>query len=168
LRLVIAGDGEQRSELEQLALNLSVDARFTGQVGAAERDHLLSLADIVVIPSRVLPCGRTEGMPIACLEAMAAGRVVIASRVGGLAETIVDGHNGLLVEPGDHRTLAQAILRATSDCDLCERISAGARAAAARYHWSRLGPKFSRIIKSCIENNDSIVYDQACKAAGAD
>jgi colanic acid/amylovoran biosynthesis glycosyltransferase len=94
-RLVVAGDGDQRRALEALARKLSIDAVFLGQVDASERDQLLAQSKVVVVPSRVLQSGRTEGTPVVCLEAMAAGRPVIAARVGGLAEIIVDGHNGL-------------------------------------------------------------------------
>ena len=167
-QLIIAGNGEKRNELEQLARNLSVDAHFTGQVTAAERDRLLLLADMVVIPSRVLPCGRTEGMPVVCLEAMAAGRVVIASRAGGLAETIVDGHNGLLFETGDHLMLRSKIMRAMVDRELCEKISARAEQTAAMHCWSQIGASFSRILNDSLKKNDSIAYDQAYRAASAD
>src|SRR5262249_54324036 len=74
VRVIVGGDGECRNELEQLALKMSVKASFLGRVNATERQYLLSLCDAVVIPSRILQDGRTEGTPVVCLEAMAAGR----------------------------------------------------------------------------------------------
>ena len=84
LRLVIAGDGPQRAELTALATHPAI--QFLGAVDTpSARDRLLGAACVVVIPSRVLPSGRTEGTPLIALEALAANVPVIASRVGGLA-----------------------------------------------------------------------------------
>jgi glycosyltransferase involved in cell wall biosynthesis len=156
LRLIVAGDGERRDELESLARALSVNARFIGGIGASERERLLSVCDAVVIPSRVLADGRTEGTPVVCLEAMAAGRVVIASRVGGLAEAIVDGENGLLFEQGDHRTLKDKLLLVLSDDSLRRSIAENARRSAAAYDWPRIGLRYAAIIKSALRKNDAI------------
>ena len=151
-QLLIAGDGEMRAELDSLARELSVDAKFLGSVGAEERSRLLAACDMVVIPSLVLPSGRTEGMPVACLEAMAAGRAVIASRAGGLAEVIVDGYNGLLFEPGDHFRLAERLNLVLGDADLKLWLEANARRTVARFEWSQTGLRFSKIIKGILRN----------------
>jgi glycosyltransferase involved in cell wall biosynthesis len=99
-RLVIAGDGPLR------ALQHSVpDVTFLGAVDAATRDRLLSEASLVVVPSRVLANGRTEGMPMIALEALAAGVPVVASAVGGLASLSA----ATRVPPDDPRALATAI-----------------------------------------------------------
>jgi glycosyltransferase involved in cell wall biosynthesis len=154
VRLVIAGDGEKRRELEARARELSVTATFAGRVAARQRESLFAACDVVVVPSRVLAGGRTEGTPVVCLEAMAAGRVVIAARTGGLEDVIVDGQNGLLFEPGDHRLLREKLLLALSDEDVRGRISANARRRAQAYEWSRIGERFSKIIESALEKND--------------
>jgi glycosyltransferase involved in cell wall biosynthesis len=151
LQLMIAGDGPQKKALEQLAHQLSVDARFLGRVGVDEKIRLLSVCDVVVIPSLVLSDGRTEGMPVVCLEAMAAGRPVIASRVGGLSELIVHGHNGLLFTPGDHRMLAGFLKQVLDNASLREKLSANARATAAKYDWSLLKSRYVEVIKSCLD-----------------
>ena len=156
LRLIVAGDGERCNDLESLARALSVNARFIGRIGAAQREQLLSVCDIVVIPSRVLADGRTEGMPVVCLEAMAAGRVVVASRVGGLAEAIVDGENGLLFEQGDDRMLEEKLSLVLSNDSLRRKIEENARRSAAAYDWARIGLRYSRIIKSALRKNDAI------------
>jgi glycosyltransferase involved in cell wall biosynthesis len=153
LHLIVAGDGEKRVELETLARDLSVSATFIGGVGAVERDALLSSCDAVVIPSRVLAGGRTEGTPVVCLEALAAGCVVVASRTGGLVDVIVDGENGLLFEPGDHRMLREKLLLALGDNSLRRALSENARRTAAAYDWSRIGPRFSEITMSVLKND---------------
>ena len=156
LQLVVAGDGETRDEYERMARHLSLNARFIGRVGAPEREQLLSACDAVVIPSIVLADGRTEGTPVVCLEAMAAGRVVIASRVGGLAEVITDGENGLLFEQGDHRMLKEKLMLALSDDSLRQRISENAQHAVAAYDWKRIGLRFTDVLKDPLRKNDAI------------
>ncbi len=98
--LVIAGEGPERAALEALG-----GARFVGAVDPAERDRLLATAACVVVPSRVLANGRTEGTPMIALEALAAGVPVVASAVGGLRS--LPGVQ--LVPPDDPHALAAAI-----------------------------------------------------------
>jgi len=156
LQLIVAGDGETRDELERMARQLSLNARFIGRVGASERQYLLSTCDAVVIPSTVLADGRSEGTPVVCLEAMAAGRVVIASKVGGLAELICDGENGLLFEQGDHQMLKEKLMLALSDDSLRQRISENAQHAVAAYDWSRIGLRFANVLRDPLRKNDPI------------
>jgi len=153
VHLMVAGDGEKRIELETLARELSVSATFVGRVAALERDALLSSCDAVAIPSRALADGRTEGTPVVCLEALAAGCVVVASRTGGLVDVIVDGENGLLFEPGDHRMLRKKLILALGDDGLRQTLSENARCSAAAYDWARIGARFSRIVASSLETN---------------
>jgi glycosyltransferase involved in cell wall biosynthesis len=159
-QLLIAGDGEQRTALEELTQNLSVNAKFLGQVEAATRAALFAACDTVVIPSRVLSDGRTEGTPVVCLEAMAAGLPIIASRVGGLAEVILDGHNGLLFEPANHLMLAEKLNLVFSDSALRRKLSRNAHLTAADYLWPRIGARFSEIIKRTM----GISPESACNA----
>jgi glycosyltransferase involved in cell wall biosynthesis len=110
-RIVIAGDGPAREELERRAARIrEVEHRarveFVGSVDTSERDRLLGRASVVVVPSRVLPSGRTEGMPMIALEALAAGVPVVASEVGGLRELAPAAR---LVRPDDPGALAAAI-----------------------------------------------------------
>lgn len=156
LHLIVAGDGDARSELERMAQQFSVNANFVGRVGAAEREHLLSVCDAVVIPSRMLADGRTEGTPVVCLEAMAAGRLVIASRVGGLSEVLTGGDTGLLFEESDHRMLKEKLMLALGDDSLRHKISENARRAAAAYDWRRIGLRFGEILRSSLRKNDAI------------
>lgn len=109
VRLVIAGDGPERGALEALARRLGVADRvtFAGVVDAGGRDQLLGEAAVVVVPSRVLPNGRTEGTPMIALEALAAGVPVVASAVGGLASL----GGAVRVRADDPRALATAVER---------------------------------------------------------
>jgi glycosyltransferase involved in cell wall biosynthesis len=85
---------------------------------------------------------RSEGLPRVILEAVARGRAVIGTRVGGIPDVIEDGVNGLLVPPDDPQALAAAIERIFSDRELAERLGAGAQASAGRWRttpeeWAR-------------------------------
>jgi glycosyltransferase involved in cell wall biosynthesis len=151
VKLLIAGEGKERTRMEAAARRLGINAEFAGRVNARERERLLAHADIVVVPSIVLPGGRTEGLPVACLEAMAAGRPVIASRTGGLAEIIVDGENGLLSEPGDPVMLAERLQLLLSTQELRSRITESARLAAEQCHWEIMGPRFADLIGGILE-----------------
>lgn len=153
VQLIVAGDGEKRNDLEQVSRKLSLRARFIGQIGPIERRALFSICDAVVIPSRVLADGRTEGTPVVCLEALAAGCVVVAARVGGLAETIVDGRNGLLFDPDDYLKLRQKLVLALDDRELRQTLIENARRCGAGYDWSLVGARFGEIITSSLVEN---------------
>jgi len=105
LQYQLAGDGPLRAELENHATRLGLrdEVSFLGFV--ADTAAFLADIDLFVMPSLF------EGLGVAVLEAMAAGKPIIATRVGGLTESVIDGVTGLLVPPGDAAALASAIAR---------------------------------------------------------
>jgi glycosyltransferase involved in cell wall biosynthesis len=115
LNLVVCGDGPLR--------DLVPDA--LGFVSSAERDAYYRRAAVVVCPSR------REGFGLACAEAMAHGRPVVASAVGGLLDLVDNGETGLLVPPGDPAALRAAIDRLLADRELRTRLGRAARARVA-------------------------------------
>jgi glycosyltransferase involved in cell wall biosynthesis len=132
-RLVLVGadlerDGAFEAELRREADRLGVRDRV---VFAGRRDDvggLLGQLDVVALPSW------TEGLPLVLLEAMARGRAVVATSVGGTPEAVTDGETGLLVPPRDPEALAQAIRRLLADPDLRGRLGdAGRRRVAERF-----------------------------------
>ena len=167
IALVVAGDGEQRSELETLARTLSIVAKFAGRVSARERDELLSTSDVVVIPSLALEDGRTEGLPVICLEAMAAGKPVVAARVGGLPEIIIDGQNGLLFDPGNVDMLTIKLRLLFDDAALREGISRRARETVLAYGWANVAPRFVSVIKDSMRSDEPVIHNQGCKTGNA-
>jgi glycosyltransferase involved in cell wall biosynthesis len=118
-QLWIGGDGPEKNALLMLTQERGLEnhVRFLGQ--SDQVAALLQVADVVVMPSRA------EGLGIAALEAMAAGRPLIASRVGGLAESIIHEQSGLLVPPEDPDSLADAIERLLKDSDLRTHLNEG-------------------------------------------
>ena len=92
----------------------------------------LASADIVVQPSVIAPNGQMDGIPVPLIDAMAAGKAVIASAISGIPELVVHGETGLLVDPANPRMLADAIHRLASDPALRARLGANAREKVAR------------------------------------
>ncbi|TMM14675.1 MAG: glycosyltransferase family 4 protein [Actinobacteria bacterium] len=121
--LDIAGEGDQRDMLERRARDLGVDTRVRF-LGALPRERVLELfraADAAILSST------WENFPHTVVEALAVGTPVIATDVGGVAEVVHDGENGLLVPAGDAAALADAVRRYFAD----ESLQSALRAAAA-------------------------------------
>jgi glycosyltransferase involved in cell wall biosynthesis len=116
-----AGDGPLRPELEHEAARLGVEDRVRFLGHREDVPDLLAASDVFALPSLY------EGSSLALLEAMAAGRAVVSSSIGGTAELIEDGANGLLVPPGDVGALSSAIRRLLRDDGLRARLGARGR-----------------------------------------
>ncbi|WP_279165375.1 glycosyltransferase [Thermus scotoductus] len=116
LRLLLVGDGPLRRELEDRvkALGLEDRVRFLGL--RTDVPEILAAADAFILSSR------WEGNPLSVMEAMAAGKPVIATAVGGVPELVQDGKSGVLVPPGDVEALAEAILRLAGDVHLRRQL----------------------------------------------
>lgn len=123
VRLVMAGDGPERAALQSRASELGVadSVTFLGWVDPEAMPALIRKSTILLMPSD------TEGLPLAALEAGAAGRPVVASRVGGLPEIVKDGRTGLLVEAGNVAAFVQALSLLLQDRSLAERMGQSAR-----------------------------------------
>jgi glycosyltransferase involved in cell wall biosynthesis len=119
-RLVIVGDGPERSRLEAAAESLGCNDRivFTGQVNDVRPFY--ALANVFVLPSH------SEGSPNVLLEAMAANVPVVATAVGGVPEMVENNESALLTSPNDHRELADSIARLLTDKAVAERLTANA------------------------------------------
>jgi glycosyltransferase involved in cell wall biosynthesis len=111
LDLVILGDGPQRQSLDQRARRLGVRLTLPGFVPRPQVADWLRAADVYVQPSLDLPSGRSEGLPVAVLEALAIGLPVVASQAGGLPELARHNHGINLVPPGDVGALGRALGR---------------------------------------------------------
>lgn len=138
-RVVVAGDGDLREPLERQARELGAPVTMAGGLGRDEVARALATADVVAVPSVVDRAGNVDGLPNALLEALAAGRAVVASDVAGIPEVVRHGDNGLLVPPGDAPALAGALTRLVNEGDLRRRLGEAARRdARERLTWARV------------------------------
>lgn len=127
-RFVIAGDGPERGALEARAAALGVAPRLRLLGTRDDVADWLAACDLYVLPSLF------EGLPISVLEAMAASKPVVATRIGGTDEAVADGETGILVTPGDASALAGAIRTFISDPERARVAGdAGRRRFEARF-----------------------------------
>jgi glycosyltransferase involved in cell wall biosynthesis len=98
----------------------------------------------LLLPSRVLPNGRTEGAPHALLEAMAAGLPVIASDVGGVGDLVRDGQTGLLFDPSSPVSLLAALDTLVSQPVRVKSIAQAGQQAAQAFDWRVIAPRLER------------------------
>ena len=108
---LLVGEGRQRPEIERRVRELGVGENVVMLGTRPDVRMIMGLSDLVVLASH------EEGFPNVILEAMAAGKPVVATRVGGVPEAVEDGYTGLLVPPRDPEALAAAILRLLNDRD---------------------------------------------------
>lgn len=144
LRLLLVGEGDARRELEARihALGVSDSVVLTGAAERSEVPGYLAAADVVAVPS-VHHGGYVDGLPNVALEAMAAGKPVVGSRVGGIPELVREGENGLLVPEKDATALASALVALARDPGLRARLGASGRAEiVAERSWDAVGRRF--------------------------
>jgi len=130
VQVVIAGGGDLRPSLEAQARAAGVRVLFPGVLEREAAQAALAAADVVAVPSVVDRAGNVDGLPNVLLEALAAGRAVVASRVAGIPDVVRDEENGLLVAPGDPAGLAGALERLRDDPGLRARLGQAARCDA--------------------------------------
>ncbi len=149
--VLCAGEGGEREALaaRTTALGLDGAVRWLGRVD--DVGSILAAADTFVMPSR------HEGLGVAALEAMAAGLPVIASRVGGLPEAVLDGETGLLVPPGDSEALAAAIRRLAVDRPYGRALGdAGAARVRARFGMAAMANATLAVYRRLVECNAAV------------
>jgi glycosyltransferase involved in cell wall biosynthesis len=137
--VLVGGDGGSRGDLEQLAraLGLADRVHFAGHRPSQPSCH--HLFDISVLTSR------SEGMPNSLVEAMAAGRPVVATSVGAIPDAVKEGVTGFLIPPGDVDQLRDRLDRLLGDPGLCDRMGAAGK-ASARDRYSA-GPAVDRLLR---------------------
>jgi len=123
--LMLVGDGPLRAELEEYAATLGIRDRVTFCGTRRDLGSVLPAMDIFALPSL------WEGLPLALILAMGAGRPVVATNIAGIPEVVTDGRSGLLVPPGDPSAMRHAIARLAADPDARRRMGEEARAAVS-------------------------------------
>ncbi len=145
LRLLILGDGPLRQSLQKLAEDLTIQDRvlFTGF--RTDIGELLQIMDIYALPSL------WEGHPLVLLEAMAAGKPVVATDIPGSREVVAPEQTGLLVPPRDPHQLAQALLLLASDSSLRQRMGdAGRRLLLERFTIDRMTREYEALYETTL------------------
>ena len=141
VRLVVAGDGPARHELENTAPS---GTRFVGELTGDALGELYASADVFCFPSTTDTFGQV------LLEAGASGLPVVAANAGGASELVVPGRTGLLVPPEEAAPLAKALLQLAADGDLRTRLAAAGRDAALARTWpsaiAELGEIYGRVL----------------------
>ncbi|MCS7386495.1 MAG: glycosyltransferase family 4 protein [archaeon GB-1867-005] len=135
-KLLVVGEGYMLPFLKMLVwqFDLNGKVRFLGRVSEDRLPSIYRRSRVVVMPSLY-----RESFGIVALEAMASGRPIIASAVGGLPEVVCDGASGFLVPPGNEVLLAERIVQLLCDRDLAWRMGmAGREIAVKRYSWERI------------------------------
>ena len=152
LSVTIAGDGEDRSRLERICSDLGLDGivEFRGWLTGEEVAACYAEAEVVAIPS-VWP----ETLASVAIEALAAGRPVVASNVGGLPEVVVDGVTGRLVTRRDERMLADALVGVLGDAGTSELMSAECRKSVARFELDVFIQRFEAIYETLVTDAET-------------
>jgi N-acetyl-alpha-D-glucosaminyl L-malate synthase BshA len=149
-RLMLIGDGPDRSIAEQLARRYNIQDRIHFLGKQDNVNELLPLADLMLMPSEM------ESFGLAALEAMACGVPAIATRVGGVPELIDDGVNGLLFEVGDVDSMANAAISLLRDETRLNALAAAARKTAQdRFCSSRIIPLYEEYYRRVIMRTQS-------------
>lgn len=135
VRVILAGPGHPPGH-EQRAIDALPGVRWCGWLDPAAKARAFAHADVVALPSV------SEGMPHTLLEAMAAGRAVVATSVGGIPDVLTDGEDGLVVRAGAVGALAEGVCRLLGDPELRKRLGDAAQRRVERLTrdevWGRL------------------------------
>ena len=154
-KLILAGrsSADQRRRVERLIAAERLQERVTivgdGAVGEDDKGELLRRSLFVCMPSRY------EGWGIVAVEAAAAGKAVLATRIPGLVDAVREGETGLLVPPGDTGSLAAAMQQLLSERDLRRRLGSAGRAWARRFDWDSIARAQEESLLGAAEGNQT-------------
>jgi glycosyltransferase involved in cell wall biosynthesis len=142
-RLTIAGEGPERTSLEQLVSSLGLAGRvtFTGRLDNLGIEALYREADLFLNPSLV------DNTPISLLEAMASAVPVVSTNVGGVPFMVEDGKSAWLVPPGDVHAMAHAMIDLLRDREKATRFTQAGRECVEQYTWQNVRPRLLNVYR---------------------
>ncbi len=149
VKLVIMGEGRFKRPLEYLRkkLRLEKEVIFTGYVKNSDLPRYYSFADVFVIPS----VGPDDAFPITLIEAMACGKAVVGSIIGGIPEAIQDGINGFLVPVKDGNVIAEKLALLFSDTNLCRKMGEESYKRTREYFdWDKIADAYISVYKEIL------------------
>ncbi|MBV7534764.1 glycosyltransferase [Duganella sp. sic0402] len=152
--LTICGEGPELRRLQMLAESLQQQAavHFIGKLEHSAMAQQYQAADLLLNPSLA------DNMPNSVLEAWASGIPIVSTNVGGIPDLIQDGHNGLLVSPGDARAMADAMRMLLKDEVIAQRLADAGLAAAQHYSWRNIAPLLAAQYRRVIQRPPQSVY----------
>lgn len=142
--LTIVGDGPLREDLERQSRSLPVT--FAGQLGREALAAADAAAHIAVFPSVRAASGDQDGLPVALLEAMAAGCAIVVSDLPGLTDAVVDGVSGIVTPNGDAAALAAALKDLIAQGDRRAELGAAARERSAQFDVTAVAQGYSTLL----------------------
>ncbi len=149
VELILAGNGDLDAANELIAkLELTDKITIVPWLNATDRDQLLTQADAFILPSY------NEGLPMSMLESMSWGLPVIVTPVGGIPEVIIDGKNGLLVQPGNQSQLITAMQKLINNEDLRISLGTSARKSVEGLDIHHYMSSLSQLYISALDKNE--------------
>ena len=141
--VVFAGRGEMQEELAKIAKKLGVEEniRFTGYVKNEQKPLYFKAADIFCLPSISV----AEAFGIVNLESMACGTPIVSTWIGGIPDVVEDGKNGLLTEPGDEKSLAEALRYLLENENAAKKMGNYGKQKVMDYSWEKIAEKTGNI-----------------------
>jgi glycosyltransferase involved in cell wall biosynthesis len=148
IALVVVGDGELKDQYIGISRDLSLDktVSFVGDIDDTLLPQYYAASNLLVLPSRDM----SEGFGLTLLEANAAGKPVIASRVGGIPGVVRDGYNGILVPPNDPHALSAAMLKLIGDPRKVREMGRNGRKFAEAHDWKVTAAKTERVYEEAL------------------
>ncbi|WP_318731208.1 MULTISPECIES: glycosyltransferase family 4 protein [unclassified Roseofilum] len=158
VQLHIVGQGILESELKEecKALGLEAQVKFLGVLSKEALAQEYATCDIFVLPAIVDRKGDTEGLGIVMIEALAHGKPVVASDVGGIKDVIIDGVTGRLVPEKDPHQLAEVITDLLNCPEERQRLGCqGLKHIQTQFNWSRITHQWSQVFAQALSNSNS-------------
>lgn len=146
--LILAGAGDEREPLEALARELKLGERV---VFPGRADHEMAVSLFKGCSFFVLPSRADEGLPVVSVEAMAAGKAIVATRVGGVPESVLDGETGLLVPRDDANALAEKMALMAGDPEMRERMAQAGAKRVSLFEWSTIADQYLEAYRAAIK-----------------
>lgn len=142
IRVLIIGDGPERKNLEDMVKNYGLQKKVIFAGWRTDIPAILGATDIFVLPSY------SEGLPIALLEAMGAGKACVVTDIGLPVE---DGEDAIVVKPGDAKELRRVIGTLIEDKELREKLGKNAKNKAIKFSWDKTAEKYFNLFNSLIK-----------------
>ena len=154
LKYIIAGEGPEKGNLEQLVQNLGLQEHviFVGNIPNAEISNYYNLCDVFAMVNRLEIGGDIESFGMVFTEANATGKPVIGGRSGGTDESVIDGETGFLVDPNDPQELSDRLLLLLKNGDLCLRMgTAGLHRVQSQFDWNSRALALRNIVVEVVQ-----------------